>query len=135
MTLKIKKTHLNEIFEEAKKKYPIEACGILAGKKHDSETVVEKVYHAKNILNSKSAYRIDPADQIKAFQEAEIEGLEIIGFYHSHPFWEPYWSKEDEEKGKAWTNYFHIIVSPKANKVKVYRKEQTKVEKEELLII
>ena len=101
MTLKIKKTHLNEIFEEAKKKYPIEACGILAGKKHDSEAFVEKVYHAKNILNSKSAYRIDPADQMKAFQEAEIEGLEIIGFYHSHPFWEPYWSKEDEEKGKA----------------------------------
>ena len=134
MTLKIKKTHLNEIFEEAKKKYPIEACGILAGKKHDSEAFVEKVYHAKNILNSKSAYRIDPADQIKAFQEAEIEGLEIIGFYHSHPFWEPYWSKEDEEKGKAWINYLHVIVSLKDNMVKVYRKKEIGVEEEKFIM-
>jgi proteasome lid subunit RPN8/RPN11 len=134
MTLKIKKTHLNEIFEEAKKKYPIEACGILAGKKHDSEAVVEKVYHAKNILNSTSAYRIDPADQIKAFQEAEIEGLEIIGFYHSHPFWEPYWSKEHEEKGKAWINYLHVIVSLKDNMVKVYRKKEIGVEEEKFIM-
>ena len=132
MTLKIKKKHLNEIFEEAKKKYPIEACGILAGKKQGAKAVVEKVYHAKNILNSTSAYRIDPKDQIKAFQEAEMEGLEIIGFYHSHPFWEPYWSKEDEEKGKAWTNYFHIIVSLKNGRVKAYRKKHDGVEEEEL---
>jgi len=126
--------HLDEIFEEAMRKYPIEACGILAGRKHDGEAVVEKVYHAKNILNSTSAYRIDPDDQIKAFQEAESEGLEIIGFYHSHPFWEPCWSKEDEEKGKAWTNYFHLIVSPKDYKAKAYIKKLVGVKEQKLLI-
>lgn len=135
MVLKVKREHLKEMLEEAKKKHPVEACGILVGERRGDEAVVEKVYHARNILHSTSAYRIDPFDQIRVFQEAEVEGLEVVGFYHSHPFWEPCWSQEDEERGKLWTNYFHIIISPKNNKVKAYRKKQTGVEEEELSIV
>jgi len=50
MTLKIKKTHLNEIFKEARRKY-LQSM-ILIGKISGNERVVEKVYHAKNVLSS-----------------------------------------------------------------------------------
>jgi proteasome lid subunit RPN8/RPN11 len=135
VTLKIKKAHLDEIFEVARKKYPIEACGILIGKLSEDEGIIEKVYHAKNVLSSTSAYKIDPIDELKAFEGAAKEGLDVIGFYHSHPFWEPFWSNTDEERGRFWVNYIYIVVSPKNNKVKVYKKKEVGVEEERLLII
>jgi proteasome lid subunit RPN8/RPN11 len=135
MTLKIKKTHLNEILEEARKNYPIEACGILIGRINENERIVEEVYHARNVLSSTSAYQIDPIDELKAFEEAEKEGLEVIGFYHSHPFWDPFWSNIDEEKGKLWVGYSQLIVSPKKGKVKAYLKKENGVEEEEINLI
>jgi proteasome lid subunit RPN8/RPN11 len=135
MTLKIKKTHLNEILEEARKNYPIEACGILIGRINENERIVEEVYHARNVLSSTSAYQIDPIDELKAFEEAEKEGLEVIGFYHSHPFWDPFWSNIDEEKGKLWVGYLQLIVSPKKGKVKAYLKKENGVEEEEINLI
>jgi proteasome lid subunit RPN8/RPN11 len=35
---------------------------------------------------------------LKVFEEAELQGLDVIGFYHSHPFWDSFWSEADEEK-------------------------------------
>jgi proteasome lid subunit RPN8/RPN11 len=80
MTLKIKKTHLNEILDEARKNYPMEACGILTGRINKNEKIVEKVYHAKNVLSSSSAYQIDPIDELKAFEEAEKKDWKLLDF-------------------------------------------------------
>lgn len=135
MTLKIKKAHLNEIFEKARKNYPIEACGILIGKINGNERIVEKVYHAKNVLSSTSTYQIDPIDELKAFEEAEEEGFEVIGFYHSHPFWDPFWSDVDEEKGKFLVGYLQLVVSLKTGNVKAYMKKEKGVEEEKVILI
>lgn len=135
MVIKIRKKHLEEIFEFARKCYPIEACGILVGKVEGIEKIVSRVYHTKNVLASSFAYRIDPIEMLRVFEETEISGLDVLGFYHSHPFWDSFWSEVDEEKGRLWVGYSYLIVSLTTGNVNSYVKCYKGVEKEELVIL
>lgn len=86
MTLIIRKELFDEIVEHVKREEPFEACGILVGKILDKKRIVEKVYKAKNVSkNPQVSYMIDFDTLKRALIESEREGLEIIGFYHSHP--------------------------------------------------
>ena len=60
---------------------PYEACGLLAGK---IETVHE-VFAITNQLRSPTRFRMEPAEQVRAFAAIESKGLELLGIYHSHP--------------------------------------------------
>ncbi|MFN4133938.1 MAG: M67 family metallopeptidase, partial [Candidatus Hadarchaeales archaeon] len=102
MVLKIRKIDLDEIFKHSEVCYPSEACGILIGRKTEKEKFVEKVIFAKNVLGSPVEYEVDAESLFKAFEFAEKNGLEILGFFHSHPHHEPFWSVVDEERGKYW---------------------------------
>jgi proteasome lid subunit RPN8/RPN11 len=135
MVLRIKKEHLDEIVQFARKCYPMEACGILVGKIGGGEKVVCKVYHTKNVLASPFAYQIDPQEQLRLFEEAENQGLEILGFYHSHPFWDSFWSKTDEQASKYWNGFSFLIVSFKTGNINSYLKRQDKAEREEVVTI
>lgn len=70
-----------QICEEAERLSPEEACGLLAGQ----GSRVEVVIPVTNELHSQVRYRMDPAEQVKAFLEIERQGWELIGIYHSHP--------------------------------------------------
>ena len=136
MVLKIRKSDLDNIFQHVKRCYPLEACGILLGRITGEEKYVEKVCNTRNILASSSEYQVDPAEQLKIFEEAEREGLDILGFYHSHPFWEPFWSEIDDERGKLWIGYSFLIVSLKSGSFNFYVvKKDNIVEKEEVAIL
>ena len=135
MVLKIKKEHLDEIFEFARKCYPIEACGILVGKVKGEEKIVKKVYHTKNLVASSSAYQIDPIEQLRVFEEAELQSLDVLGFYHSHPYWDSLWSETDEEKSKPWIGHSYLIVSLKTGDISSYVKGQRGAEEEKVIIL
>ncbi len=60
---------------------PLEACGLLAGK-GDS---VEKVFLIANQARSPLRFRMDPAEQLRAFNWMESHGLDLLGIFHSHP--------------------------------------------------
>lgn len=60
---------------------PLEACGLLAGK-NDS---VEKVFLISNQARSAVRFRMDPAEQLRAFNWMESNGLDLLGIFHSHP--------------------------------------------------
>ena len=70
---------------------PEEACGILAGR---DDTLVS-VHPAENDMHSPVAYRVNPADQIRIFNEIYDLQLDDIGYFHSHPFSEPFPSPTD----------------------------------------
>jgi len=135
LVLKIRREHLDEIFEVARKFYPIEACGILVGKANEREKIVAKVYHTKNILASSLAYQVDPIEQLRVFEDAEREGSNILGFYHSHPFWDSFWSKVDEERSKYWVGYSYLIISLTTGNATSYIRYSNKVEIEELAVL
>ena len=60
---------------------PFEACGLLAGK----DGSVSEVYTITNQAQSSIRYRMDPIEQLHAFNQMEAGGLELIGIFHSHP--------------------------------------------------
>ena len=60
---------------------PLEACGLLAGK----ENFVRQVLTVTNQAKSPVRFRMDPFEQIQAFEWMESNGLDLIGIFHSHP--------------------------------------------------
>lgn len=92
--------------------YPHECCGLLVGTwQEGGRTVVERVEPARN-LNTERAhdrYELDPMDYLRVDREAREAGLEVVGFYHSHPDSPPLPSVTDARQ--AWPAYTYIIVS------------------------
>jgi len=87
--------------------YPDEICGLMLG----TDRVVTEVRRARNIIveRSRDRYEIDPLDQIRIQREADAAGLDIVGYYHSHPDHPAQASRFDTER--AWAGYVYVIVS------------------------
>jgi proteasome lid subunit RPN8/RPN11 len=85
LILQLQRHHVDLLKQEAKKVHPVEACAMLFGKLSQNEAVVEKVEFAPNELQSTVRFEIDPVKVAAAFTEAEDEGLDFIGLFHSHP--------------------------------------------------
>ena len=83
--LRLKHHHVDLLRAEARGVYPIEACALIFGKLTNEEAVVKKVVVAPNDLDSTVRFQINPETVAKAFDEAEKEGLDFIGLFHSHP--------------------------------------------------
>jgi proteasome lid subunit RPN8/RPN11 len=60
---------------------PEEACGILGG----TGNLVVSVLPVTNELHSPVKFRMAPEEQLKAFLWLEQNGLDMVGYYHSHP--------------------------------------------------
>ena len=89
----------------AQNAYPGECCGILLGKSAEkSENGEIEVIEAREAPNQvqgaqKAAhFSIDPLFVYQVEQEIEGVGLEVVGFYHSHPDCAAVPSDEDYEK-------------------------------------
>ena len=60
---------------------PSECCGLLLG----SETTIASAVRARNLSENPARFLIDPKDHIQARRDARAAGLDVVGFYHSHP--------------------------------------------------
>ena len=104
LTLNISESHLERISTHSRESYPAEACGILIGTVTGDARTVTEVWPAKNELSSESSYEIHPETLLHAFTYADQNELEVVGFYHSHPFW----SAEASSIDQARANYPHL---------------------------
>jgi proteasome lid subunit RPN8/RPN11 len=76
------------------------------------ETVSVCSVHATENLSSTrlhDRYEVDPREIVKLDRAAEQRGLDIVGFYHSHPDHPPTPSATDAEN--AWPGYIYLIVA------------------------
>jgi proteasome lid subunit RPN8/RPN11 len=66
--------------------YPFEACGVLLAAKAEPDRAVRAV-RARNHETERPRvrYQIAPEELIGIQRQARSDGLEIIGYYHSHP--------------------------------------------------
>jgi proteasome lid subunit RPN8/RPN11 len=89
--------------------YPNEICGFMLGPKGDGE--VTEVRPARNLIveRARDRYEIDPRDHIRVQREADAAGLDIVGYYHSHPDHPAQASRFDTER--AWAGYVYLIIS------------------------
>jgi proteasome lid subunit RPN8/RPN11 len=90
--------------------YPDECCGILLGAySGDARVVLATVPCANASANSpRHRYSIDSREVIRAQRNARDRGLEIVGFYHSHPDHPPQWSSTDLQEAH-WVGCSYVI--------------------------
>lgn len=101
---------LQRIYQQAKKSYPYECCGILIGRNQERKRV-EDILETENqeVQRGRDRYVIDGRDFFRVDKTTARKGLEIIGFYHSHPDFACIPSSTDQEL--AWQGYSYLIVS------------------------
>jgi len=108
MTLRLPGTVLDEIRREGERAYPAECCGVLAGRVEALKEVVRLVPVANRRTDDPHRYLISPDDLRRITAELSRAGLEVLGFYHSHPDHPPAPSAFDVDH--AWPWYSYIIV-------------------------
>ena len=79
--MRLSSTALDEVVRHAREAWPSECCGVLIGR---SDFILESK-RILNIAESGSRYQLNPAQHIASRRDARERGLEILGFYHSHP--------------------------------------------------
>ena len=110
--IEIKKNHIDQIKEHAQKDYPYECCGILLGKFENGEKTVTQVLEISNEKEEGSRHNryLIPSSKILETELYAIKnGLDIVGFYHSHPDHSSTPSAYDVEH--ALPVYSYLIVS------------------------
>lgn len=86
------------ILQQAAEEYPNECCGVLLGSRIHGIRNASRVIPVSNEdkVNKRNSFLIDPMAFVRIEEMAEREGLEIVGFYHSHPDCKAELSMEDQ---------------------------------------
>lgn len=109
--------HLQTISRHAAMSHPEECCGVLVGHAYPDAIVVERVLSVGNERGDSrhNRYLISPETVLAAHKEAHALGLDIVGYYHSHPDHPAQPSEFDREQ--AWPGVSYLIVSVKGGRV------------------
>ena len=100
---------LERIHAHAVEGYPHEVVGILAGER--ASGVVTNVLPLINERadSPRNRYHVSALHLAKAEQAIEADGLEVVGYYHSHPDHSAQYS--DFDRDHALPNMSYVIVS------------------------
>jgi proteasome lid subunit RPN8/RPN11 len=90
--------------------YPHECCGALLGRPSPQGWIVDAAIRAGNTRtdSAHNRYQIAPIELVKIEREARNRGLEIAGFYHSHPDHPAQWSTTDFAEAH-WLGCSYVI--------------------------
>jgi proteasome lid subunit RPN8/RPN11 len=93
-----------------RKDYPREGCGILLGRDGGTRVVTE-AFPCRNAYDGERGdrFQLDPLEQLAAERRARQTGLDVLGFFHSHPDEDSYFSRTDLENSWPW--YSNVVVS------------------------
>lgn len=98
--------------------YPFEACGAIFGTGDGvaGPWVVDHTEPAPNDHdeNRRVRYLVSPAFQAEAERRALASGLDILGFYHSHP--DDLARPSDYDRSHAWVGYVYPILSVRSGR-------------------
>lgn len=87
MKARLEAAALEAIRAAAQAGYPHEVCGVLLGRLAPAEAAVLEAHACPN-LNTERArdrYEMDPQAQLRVEKDARARGLDVVGYYHSHP--------------------------------------------------
>jgi proteasome lid subunit RPN8/RPN11 len=114
--LKISPELADKIRSHGAQTYPHECCGALLGR--DTEVADRRVYREIHglhpLINRRddspnNRFSVTSQDVLDAEKSARQQGLEVVGWYHSHPDHPARPSQYDRDH--AWPWYSYIIVS------------------------
>lgn len=111
MTLVLPGDLRDGMVDHARAGAPEEVVGVLAGERGEAESVAERRYPAENAAATpETRYEIAPAEELELLQRVDEAGLDVVGFYHSHPNG-PLAPSETDARLAAWPRYSYVIVS------------------------
>jgi proteasome lid subunit RPN8/RPN11 len=113
---------------------PDEACGLLAG---DARTgVVARCYPTRNAAASARVYTVDSRDLLHADRDAERDGLQLIGVFHSHTHTDAYPSPTDVDQAPD-PEWHYVVVSLRDTHpvVRSYRIAGGRIDEESVVVL
>ena len=110
--MSITTSDLEQLRRHGEDAYPAECCGILLGKFEGDGRRVYSIVPCQNACadGRSTHFVIDPREVIQAQRAGRDLGLEIVGFYHSHPDHPAQWSPTDLEEAH-WIGCSYLITS------------------------
>ncbi|MEM7029431.1 MAG: M67 family metallopeptidase [Chloroflexota bacterium] len=85
--MKITDGLLKEMYAHGRETYPRECFGFLVGQGVDGGSVRQVVRGTNLNTERNDRFEMDPKEFLRVDRQAEDNGYEIVGFYHSHPDW------------------------------------------------
>ena len=119
--LRIIQSVYDDVRRHGEETYPHECCGVLVGTKNgDGVRDVVRAIRCGNTRKDspENRYNIAPKDLIRIQLDSREEGLDILGFYHSHPDHPAQWSKTDFAEAH-WLGCSYVISSVEEGKATV----------------
>ena len=108
--IKIHCLQMQKMIKHAKECQPEECCGILVGKNQRGKRVAFHVQTENAArLRARDRFLIGGRDIFRVDKQARKDGMEILGFYHSHPNGSPIPSVIDLKL--AWEGYSYLLIS------------------------
>jgi proteasome lid subunit RPN8/RPN11 len=92
--------------------YPHECCGVLLGRFEPGVNAVDDAIRAGNTRtdSAHNRYHIAPQELVKIQRLGRERGLDIVGFYHSHPDHPAQWSPTDFAEAH-WIGCSYVITA------------------------
>ena len=120
MSLRIPQQLYDQLRAHGEETYPHECCGIMLGKTSDDGLQVAALIRAGNTRtdSAHNRYNIAPIELVKAQREARTQGLDIVGFYHSHPDHLAQWSQTDFAEAH-WFGCAYVITAIAKGKAEI----------------
>jgi proteasome lid subunit RPN8/RPN11 len=98
---------LVDLARAASAAYPYEGCGALLGERGHVRVTLPLPNTEKGSPRVK--FEVSPGDYLRAEREADVQGLRLLGFWHSHPDHPARPSATD--RACAWEGLLTVIVS------------------------
>jgi len=109
MSLRLPESLAEEIRRHGETAYPAECCGALVGRAEaEAKEVVRLAPAVNRRTDDPHRYLIAPDDLRRLEAEVRAAGLEIVGYFHSHPDHPAAPSAFDADH--AWPWYSYVIV-------------------------
>lgn len=141
MNLEIDAQVLREIHAHVESVYPEEGAGLMLGSangNHKRISAIVKLANAREDAVRHNRYLIAPQDYLRAEQEAERLGLEVVGVFHSHPDHPNRPSEFDREWAWPWLSYLITsVLSGQAVDSRAWRLQDDRAgfEEEEIKVV
>jgi [CysO sulfur-carrier protein]-S-L-cysteine hydrolase len=90
---------------QAEREFPFECCGFIIGDASDEVRPIRNIQNEKHAADpamfqrdARTAYLMDPKEQLAVLQEIDRRKLKLKAVYHSHPDHEAYFSATDRAR-------------------------------------
>ena len=113
---------LSRIRQHSENTFPDECTGIIFGLTDMGVRMATEIYPLKNsALNQRTEFAVSEKDLLKAEKRAATNGMDVLGFYHSHPGFEAVASEKDKSFAVPGLSYPIVqVLKGKAAAIKSY---------------